>query len=256
MADTSQSSGAALQISLVGGGIASSGSASASNDGTTESISGNQNPPLAVLGGQTVITAGVLNQYVRAFNDGTSAACAGVLGSGGSISIGPTGNCIVNNGAEVDLVLGANGLATINLRADALYASCNATSSPSATGTASLVNARITSTILGIETTLLNLPVNPAPNTGLSIPGVLDILLNSQSSNAPGQLEVSALDITALGGALASVQVGDVTCGANAVAPPIPAIPLAGAPVALGVIAVAATGGILIHRRRRQALEG
>ncbi|MFK3980695.1 choice-of-anchor P family protein [Micromonospora sp. NPDC050397] len=239
----------------MGGGIASSGTANATNDGTTESISGNQNPPLGVLGAQTVITAGVLNQYVRAFNDGTSAACAGVLGSGGSITIGPTGNCIVVNGSEVALVLGTNGLATITLRADAIYASCTASSSPSATGTASLTNARITSTILGIETTLLNLPANPAPNTGLSIPGILSILLNSQASSEPGQIEVTALEIEALGGLLATVEVGSVACGPNAVAPPIPTIPLAGAPVALGVIAVAATGGFLLHRRQ-QALKG
>ncbi|MEU8390724.1 choice-of-anchor P family protein [Micromonospora sp. NPDC048842] len=255
MADTSQSSASALQISLLGGGLASSGTASATNDGTTESISGNQNPPLAVLGAQTVITAGVLSQSVRAFNDGTSAACAGVLGTGGSITIGPGGSCLVTPGAGVTLTLGTSGLATISLVADAIYSSCTATSSPSATGTASLVNARIVSTILGIETTLLSLPVNPAPNTGLSIPGLIDLTLNGQSSSGVGQLTVNALNLTALGGALAGVTIGTSSCGANAVAPPIPVIPLAGAPLALGLGALVAgtTGGISLLRRRRAA---
>ncbi|MCG5446545.1 hypothetical protein NIE79_005245 [Micromonospora sp. NIE79] len=255
MADTSQSSASALQISLLGGGLASSGTASATNDGTTESISGNQNPPLGVLGGQTVITAGVLGQSVRAFNDGTSAACAGVLGTGGSITIGPGGSCLVTPGAGVTLTLGTSGLATISLVADAIYSSCTATSSPSATGTASLVNARIVSTILGIETTLLALPVNPAPNTGLSIPGLIDLTLNGQSSSGVGQLTVTALNLTALGGALAGVTIGTSSCGANAVAPPIPVIPLAGAPLALGLGALVAgtTGGISLLRRRRAA---
>ncbi|MFE9188232.1 choice-of-anchor P family protein [Micromonospora sp. NPDC007208] len=255
MADTSQSSASALQISLLGGGIASSGTASASNDGTTESISGNQNPPLAVLGGQTVITAGVLGQSVRAFNDGTSAACAGVLGTGGSITIGPGGSCLVTPGAAVTLTLGTSGLATISLVADAIYSSCTATSSPSATGTASLVNARIVSTILGVDTTLLSLPVNPAPNTGLSVPGVIDLTLNGQSSSGVGQLTVTALNLTALGGALAGVTIGTSSCGANAVAPPIPVIPLAGAPLALGIGALVAgtTGGFSLYRRRRAA---
>jgi hypothetical protein len=252
MADTSQSSASALQISLVGGGLASSGTASATNDGTTESISGNTNPPLAVLGSQTVISAGVLGQYVRAYNDGTSAACAGVLGSGGAITIGPGGACTVTPGAQVTLALGTNGLATIDLVADAIYSECTATSSPSATGTATLVNASIVSTLLGVPTTLLSLPANPAPNTGLSVPGLLDLTLNGQSSSSVGQLSVTALDLSALGGALASVVIGLSSCGVNAVAPPIPVIPLAGAPLALGLGALAAgTGGFLVSRRRR-----
>ncbi|WP_157563441.1 choice-of-anchor P family protein [Micromonospora chokoriensis] len=255
MADTSQSSASALQISLLGGGLASSGTASATNDGTTESISGNQNPPLAVLGAQTVITAGVLGQNVRAFNDGTSAACAGVLGTGGTITIGPGGSCLVTPGAGVTLTLGTSGLATISLVADAIYSSCTATSSPSATGTASLVNARIVSTLLGIETTLLSLPLNPAPNTGLSIPGLIDLTLNGQTSSGVGQLTVTALNLTALGGALAGVTIGTSSCGANAIAPPIPVIPLAGAPLALGIGALVAgtTGGFSLYRRRRAA---
>ncbi|WBB53675.1 choice-of-anchor P family protein [Verrucosispora sp. WMMD573] len=252
MADTSQSSASALQISLVGGGLASSGTASATNDGTTESISGNTNPPLAVLGSQNVISAGVLGQYVRAYNDGTSAACAGVLGSGGTITIGPGGACTVTPGAQVTLALGTNGLATIALVADAIYSECTATSSPSATGTATLVNASIVSTLLGVPTTLLSLPANPAPNTGLSVPGLLNLTLNGQSSSGVGQLSVTALDLSALGGALASVVIGLSSCGVNAVAPPIPVVPLAGAPVALGLGALAAgTGGFLLSRRRR-----
>jgi hypothetical protein len=255
MADTSQSSASALQISLLGGGLASSGTASATNDGTTESISGNQNPPLAVLGAQTVITAGVLVQNVRAFNDGTSAACAGVLGVGGAVTIGPGGSCLVTPGAGVSLVLGTSGLASIALVADAITSSCTATSSPSATGTTSLVNARITSTLLGVETTLLSLPANPAPNTGLSVPGLLDLTLNGQTSSGTGQLTVTALNLTALGGALAGVTIGTSSCGANAVAPPIPVIPLAGAPIALGIGALVAgtTGGFSLYRRRRAA---
>ncbi|WKU03372.1 choice-of-anchor P family protein [Micromonospora sp. HUAS LYJ1] len=252
LADTSQATASALQISLLGGGLASSGTATATNDGTTESISGNTNPPLSVLGSQTVITAGVLGQDVRALNDGTSAACAGVLGSGGSINVGSGGSCTATPGAGATLTLGVNGLATITLVADALYAQCSATSSPSATGSASLANARIVSTTLGVPTTLLTLPANPAPNTGLSIPGLLSLVLNSQTSSTTGQLSVTALDLSALGGTLAGVTIGSASCGPNAIAPPVPVIPLAGTPIAVGLGAVAAgAGGILMHRRRR-----
>ncbi|GAB3933522.1 hypothetical protein GCM10027614_04570 [Micromonospora vulcania] len=100
----------------------------------------------------------------------------------------------------MNLTLGTSGLASIALVADAIYSSCTATSSPSATGSTSLVNARITSTILGVETTLLSLPVNPAPNTGLNVPGLINLTLNGQSSSGLGQLSVTALNLTALGG--------------------------------------------------------
>jgi hypothetical protein len=64
-------------VTLVGGGLASSGSTTASNDGTTETLTGTQLPSLAVLGAQSVINAGVLGQISRAFNDGTSARWSG-----------------------------------------------------------------------------------------------------------------------------------------------------------------------------------
>lgn len=253
MADTSQSSASALQISLVGGGIASSGTAAATNDGTTESISGNTSPPLSVLGSQSVITAGVLGQDVRAYNDGTSAACAGVVGASGAIAIGSGGACTVTPSGTVSLVLGVNVLATIALEAAAIYSSCTATSSPSATGSTVLVNARITSTVLGVTTTLLSLPVNPAPNTVIGVPGVVSLTLNGQSSSGVGQLSVTALDLSALSGTLASVTIGSTSCGPNAVAPPIPVIPLAGMPIALGLgtLATGIGGGVMLLRRRR-----
>jgi hypothetical protein len=46
------------------------------------------------------------------------------------------------------------------------------------------------------------------------------------------------------------VVIGDVTCGPNAIAPPVSAIPAAGAPIAVGLLAVAGISGILLRRRR------
>jgi hypothetical protein len=248
-ADTSAATASALQITLVGGGVASSGTTTASNDGTTETLTGVQSPALAVLGAQTVITAGVLGQVSRAFNDGTSTACAGVVGTGGSITVGATGVCTVNNGSEVTLTLGVAAGATIALKADAVYATCSADSTPAASGTTTLVNARITSTILGVETILLNLPANPGPNSGLTVPPLLNVTLNAQSSTGPGQINVTALNISALSGTLASIVIGNVTCGPNAVAPPVPAIPMAGAPIALGLVAIGVTTAFWLRRR-------
>ncbi len=252
MADTSQSTANAIQITLVGGALVDSGITTASNDGTTETNTGTAAPALSVLGTQSVITAGVLGQVSRAFNDGSAAACAGAVGAGGSITVGNTGTCVVNNGAGVTLTLGTAGLASIALVADAVYANCNATSGPTATGSATLANARITSTILGITTTLLTLDANPAPNTGLNIPGLLNVTLNTQTTPTAGQIIVTALSIAALSGTLASLNVGNVTCGPDAVAPAAPSIPLKGLPIALAMAGLIA-GGVLLVRRLRTA---
>jgi hypothetical protein len=254
MADTSQATASALEISLIGLPAVSSGTFTASNDGITESFTGNNNPSLAVLGAQTVITAGALPQDARAFTDGTSAACAGVLGAGGTVTIGPTGTCTSTTAPPVILTLGVIGLATITLEADAIFESCIADSDPSgASALASLVNARIVSTVLGIPTTLLALPANPAPNTGLNIPGVLSLVLNAQTAG-PGSIEGHALTLTALAGTLVSLDIGQVTCGPNAIAPPIPVIPLDGAPIAAAVLVLGtAIGGTVWFRRRRLA---
>jgi len=251
LADTSASTANALNMTLVGGTLADSGTTTASNDGTTETNTGTQFPAIGVLGAQTVITAGVLGQVSRAFDDGSSAACAGVLGTGGTLVVGANGACTVTPSAQVVLNLGVVGLATIAIQASAIYANCNATSSPqTASGSATLVNASITSTVAGITTTLLNLPTNPPIGTGLNIPGLVSLQLNAQSSTGPGQIAVSALQLTALSGSLASVNIGNVTCGPNAVAPPIPVIPLAGLPIAGGLLAMIVAGGFLMRRRR------
>jgi hypothetical protein len=250
LADTSASTASALQINLVGGGVASSGQTTASNDGTTETQTGTQFPAISVLGSQNVITSGVLAQVARAFNNGTSAACAGVLGQGGTLTVGTNGVCTVTTGSQVTLTLGVVGLSTISLVADAIYGYCSATSTPTTSGAATLTNASIVSTTGGVPVTLLSLPNNPSPNTGFNLPGILSLQLNAQSSSTPGQLAVSALKLTALNAALVGLDVGAVTCGPNAIAPPVPAIPLAGAPIAAGLVAIFGAGAFLWRRRR------
>ena len=254
LADTSASTANALRISLVGGGVADSGQTTASNDGTTETLTGTEFPALAVLGSQTVISAGLLGQVSRAFNDGTSAACAGVLGTGGVVTVGTNGVCTTTNGSEVVMTLGlVAGGATVALKADAVYASCNASSVPTTAGSATLTNARITSTLQGLETTLLTLPANPAANSGLSVPGIANVTLNGQASGGPGEIGVTALNVSSLSGTLASIVVGNVTCGPNAAAAPVPSIPMAGAPIALGLMAILVTGGFMWRRRHNMA---
>jgi hypothetical protein len=208
-----------LQVALVGGGLASSGSTTASNDGTTETLTGTQFPPVSVLGAQTVMTGGTLAQVSRAFDDGSAGACAGVGGAGATFTVDTSGACTVTPSAPVSLNLGVIGLATLSLRADAISGACTATST-TASGSATLTNASIVSTVLGIDTTLLTLPTTPTANTGLAIPGVLDVTLNEQSSSGPNQISVTALTLTPLAGSLAGVTNGTVTCGGGNPTPP------------------------------------
>jgi hypothetical protein len=197
-----------------------------------------------------VLTAGALVQDAAANNDGTSAACAGVVGPGGAIQIGPSGSCLVSgtqpSGVILDLGLGV-------LRADSITASCTASSSGGATGAATLVNARITDPTGSI--TLLTLPVSPAPDSGLGLPGIVTLTLNQQPPVGPGQITVTSLDLTVLSGVNsgARVSLGTVTCGPNAQTPPIPIISSAGLPFAGG--AVLALGVLLwLVRRRRPSM--
>lgn len=81
----------ALTISLLGESQGT-GTVVATNNGTGEEKSGPVDPPVSVLTGQPFIDFGVLAQDAAANNDGTSEACSGVAGDGGSvIEIGDSG---------------------------------------------------------------------------------------------------------------------------------------------------------------------
>ena len=81
----------ALTVSLLGESQ-STGTVVATNNGTGEEKSGPVDPPVSVLTGQPFVDFGVLAQDAAANNNGTSEACSGVAGDGGSvIEIGDSG---------------------------------------------------------------------------------------------------------------------------------------------------------------------
>ena len=81
----------ALQVTL-GGESQGTGSVVTTNDGSGETKTGDADPPVSVLPDQVLATIGVLAQDATARDDGTSAACAGVAGDGGSVvEIGDSG---------------------------------------------------------------------------------------------------------------------------------------------------------------------
>jgi hypothetical protein len=85
----SRSSANALTIAIAGNGQGS-GTVTATHDGKHESVQGDTAPPVHVLGGQQLLSAGVLAQEATATADGDgagrSAACAGIAGQGGSVA--------------------------------------------------------------------------------------------------------------------------------------------------------------------------
>ena len=194
-----------------------------------------------MLGSQTLLSAGVLAQDAVANSDGTSAACAGAVGAGGSIQIGPSGACTATIGTPGGVVLQL-GIETIT--ADAMYASCTAASDGTVTGTATIVNAT------GAGIVPLTLPLSPQPNQGVIVPGLASLILNEQATGT-GTITVSALHVTLLGDA-ADLTIGTVTCGPNAITEPIPTIPLRGIPLAAAMVGLA--GGVVWVRRRRTAV--
>ncbi|SDF55894.1 choice-of-anchor P family protein [Klenkia brasiliensis] len=244
-ADTSTASATAATLTLAGGSTASSGSFSATSDGATSSTSGNAQPALTVLGSQTLITSGVLVQKAVARTDGSSAACAGLVGSGGGISIGSDGSCTVTPGTGGVSIRLVGGATPVDVLADAITSRCTATSAGATTGGATLTNARVSTAVA------VALPATPANGTSVSVSGVATLLLNGQTQpSGAGSIRVSALYVT-LAGSTARVDVADSVCGLNVATLPVPALPLSGWTVAAG--AVVAGWAVLAARfvRRR-----
>jgi hypothetical protein len=234
LADTSQATANAAQVTLSNSTLVTTGTFTASNDGTTMTTTGTQSPALSLLTGQSTLTAGVLAQNALAANNGTSVACAGAVGATGTIQIGTTAPCDVTQGIPLGVTIGG----PTGIAANAILAFCTAAAHPAATATggAQLIAASLGGTAL---------PQFPAPNT--VILGILT--LNKQTHLAGGGISVTALDITLLG---IEVKIGNVTCGPNAIAGAVSAFPSEGLPIAGGLLAIIG-GAVFIRRRRRLA---
>ena len=132
------------------------------------------------------------------------------------------------------------GLATV--LADAILAECTASSTGGTTRSVQLVNATVA--LLGGGTTpIISSP--PANDAAISLGALVTATFNKQPATSPappaGSVSTTALDVSVLSGLsgvppLIHLTVGTVSCGPNAVTPPISAIPRAGAPIALGML--------------------
>lgn len=237
------SAATAASLTLVGSS-ATSGTATAAYDGTTDQASGNPvTPVLTVDPTQPNVKAGVLVQQAKAFAGGTAAACAGVVGAGGAVSIGPTGVCTVTPGTG-GVVVEVPGV--LRVKATAITAQCTAGPNGARTAGATLVGASVyTLGVLGTETKLVDLGSTPAVNSGLDVLGLVRLGTNLQATPQTGQITSSALELTVLGPA-ASLKLGFVDCGPTK---PTPAVPVHGIPLATGMLGV--VGWVVFRNRER-----
>ncbi|MGH3351886.1 MAG: hypothetical protein ACRDPS_14555 [Nocardioides sp.] len=93
-ATVSQASATALSLELAGTGARDTGTYAVTNDGSTESSEGVNEPLITALGGQDAIQAGTLAQDAVANGDASSAACAGLAGDGATLVAVGSGNCL------------------------------------------------------------------------------------------------------------------------------------------------------------------
>jgi hypothetical protein len=110
-APVSQSGANAANLS-VAGNANGSGNVTATNDGSSEKKTGDAAPPISVLKGQSLFNGGVLAQEATARADGTSAACAGLAGNGGSVAQIGDSSCL-NPGDPLNATLGSLDLSKL-----------------------------------------------------------------------------------------------------------------------------------------------
>ena len=110
-APVSQAGANAINVSVAGNGNGS-GDVTATNDGSGEKRTGDTTPPISVLKNQSLFNGGVLAQEATAHADGTSAACAGLTGNGGSVAQIGDSSCL-NPGDPIHATLGSLDLSKL-----------------------------------------------------------------------------------------------------------------------------------------------
>lgn len=252
LADTATATANAAWVTALGSTV-STGTETADNNGDQGTATSTNGAGATALAGQTLITAGTFVQTAKAFADGSSAACAGLVGSGGSLTVDSEGSCTVRAGTGG---VGLKLTAAASIQADAITASCTARSDGTVTGKASLASARVV--VAGLLP--LTLAANAGPNTGVNVTvlggTVAKLVLNEQTVAADPRtgttrITVGALDTAVLSPAVTSM-IGTVTCGGNVEVKPTPAVPLHAATLG-GALAVVAGWALLARRvvRRR-----
>lgn len=135
---------------------------------------------------------------------------------------------------------------------DSLEATCTSTPT-SFTGSSTLVGGTLNVAGYGV----IDVPVNPAPNTGVDLGALGKVIFNEQVVNPDGSITVNAFHIQLATAAGVDMVLGSATCGPTTGDAPVE-VPVDAAAVAVAGGGAAAAGAIafLAVRRRRDALGG
>lgn len=248
-ATVSQSDASAIQIAALS--VPLIPDSNAVNDGSTSQVIETLQGAIPLLPGENLVNTGVYSQTSIANSDGTSAACAGIVGTGGALTLGNDGTCTATGTTGPAIVnlpsfsVAGTGF-TFRIEASSLYSYCTAgpadgTSGFSAGSTLANVTLVAQATVLGIPGPAVRIPINL--NQPVSIPApfnsVISLDLNQVDTTGP-QTSATALHI-GLGpnSSIASIDLGKTVCGSNAVTADVPTVPLSPA-------GIAAAGGTLV----------
>jgi hypothetical protein len=247
-ADTSKATANAAILNLLNSKLLSSGTFSASNDGSGQTTSGNAKPALSLLGMQTTISVGVLVQKAEAFKDGSSVACSGLVGNGAIVQIGPDGNCSTSDLPSGGVTINLPGIAVI--KADAIMEQASAKSDGTVTAKGTVLNG----TIVLFNGKTMTIGMSPAAGDGINLADLGKVVLNKQTKMPDGSIKASAFVISLIGDPVADAAIGTVTAGPNAAAAPVPIVPLAGIPIAALIVGFIAYRAWWVPKRRRQVV--
>lgn len=141
--------------------------------------------------------------------------------------------------------------ALVRLTATAVTSRCSLdTSTGTVSGSASIARGRINAVVP------IALAANPAPNTGITVPGIATITLNRQTVDpSDGTLTVDAVFIKLLG-STQTLTLATSVCNAASLAP-APALPGMALPIGAGLAGLLGLGGVgyFLSRRRRIAAQ-
>ena len=236
-ADTSVATANALTAVVLAGNTVTTGVTSATNSGSQATQTSGPAPAVSVAPSQSGISTGVLAQTAVARADGSSGACAGLVGAGGTISVGDDGLCNVSGGGTGGVQFTVNNLVVI--KADAILATCTATSAGVLTGSVKLLG--VSATVLGLGGGTTNVSATSAENSGINLSAagvpVAQVLTRATTRPGDGSITVNALKVVVLGKTVYT-SIGTVTCGANAKTVPTDALPGPAAPLSAVALAV------------------
>lgn len=233
----------------------------ATNDGSVPTVTDSLDGAIPLFPGVTLTNTGVYSQTAVAGDDGTSAACAGIVGNGGTLSVGDDGTCSASTSGPALVNLPSFAVAgtgfRFRLEASALYSYCTAgpadgTSGFDAGSTLANVTLVAQTVVLGIPGPEVRIPINADGSFSIPAPfsSVISLDVNKVDTTGP-QTSASALHI-GLGpnSSIASIDIGKTVCGDNALTADVPGLPLTPGSIATAAATVAVLGGSVYAGRK------